>query len=512
MTAVTAGTSKTFTAQVDGSAFVVIAPGGAVGSVIDQNGNTQAIDPNGTRRTFGPLRELQSITVSMQIGNASVELDGWSGGIPITAETNSTGQTVLDDASAPVVKKLSSAGASMISVRYVNNVAFSNFDTSSFRQIFQVPVTGLVAVRAVYETDATSAVPAISNTAFAAGRSISDTNPLDASGSAAAWQVVTNTVVSAASASLATDGNVGVGKSAWVYMNIPAPTDGGQGGYVYVGTKLASGTAKGLVGNASRPTSDWGNTINALLPAMKYRAFYSAGDYVTTNQNAQPTTAEAYFNPVAQLDLIPLKKVVWGVNIGDSTSQGLGTGTPAVQPYNYNWAHVGAHARLQSGVAITVTNDAYEGKPSAFYLGTPGGSSGRLALLLQDADFYPSFVIIQPFSVNDGTFTQATVDAAILNALQLAQACRKRGILPILRTIVPASTTTLAQDNIRKAGNAAIVAAGEAIFDMDAVVTDGASPARMQAAYVQADGIHLNKAGNDAVGLAFARFLQGNGF
>jgi len=99
MTAVTAGTSKTFTAQVDGSAFVVIAPGGAVGSVIDQNGNTQAIDPNGTRRTFGPLRELQSITVSMQIGNASVELNGWSGGIPITAETNSTGQTVLDDAS-----------------------------------------------------------------------------------------------------------------------------------------------------------------------------------------------------------------------------------------------------------------------------------------------------------------------------------------------------------------------------------------------------------------------------
>lgn len=99
MTAVTAGTSKTFTAQVDGSAFVVIAPGGAVGSVIDQNGNTQAIDPNGTRRTFGHLRELQSITVSMQIGNASVELDGWSGGIPITAETNEFGQTVLDDAS-----------------------------------------------------------------------------------------------------------------------------------------------------------------------------------------------------------------------------------------------------------------------------------------------------------------------------------------------------------------------------------------------------------------------------
>jgi hypothetical protein len=29
---------------------------------------------------------------------------------------------------------------------------------------------------------------------------------------------------------------------------------------------------------------------------------------------------------------------------------------------------------------------------------------------------------------------------------------------------------------------------------------------------VTSDGIHLNKAGNDAVGVAFARFLQGNGF
>jgi len=99
MATITAGSSKTFTAQVDNSSFVVIAPGGSIGQVDDQNGNIQPIGPNGTRRTFGPLNELQSITVSMQIGNASVELNGWSGGIPITAETNSTGQTALDDAS-----------------------------------------------------------------------------------------------------------------------------------------------------------------------------------------------------------------------------------------------------------------------------------------------------------------------------------------------------------------------------------------------------------------------------
>jgi len=104
MATITAGSSKTFTAQVDNSSFVVIAPGGSIGQVDDQNGNIQPIGPNGTRRTFGPLNELQSITVSMQIGNASVELNGWSGGIPITAETNSTGQTALDDPSRAAVQ------------------------------------------------------------------------------------------------------------------------------------------------------------------------------------------------------------------------------------------------------------------------------------------------------------------------------------------------------------------------------------------------------------------------
>ncbi len=103
MATITAGSSKTFTAQVDNSSFVVIAPGGSIGQVVDQDGNIQPIGPNGTRRTFGPLNELQSITVSMQIGNADVELNGWSGGIPITAETNSSGQTVLDDASRDVL-------------------------------------------------------------------------------------------------------------------------------------------------------------------------------------------------------------------------------------------------------------------------------------------------------------------------------------------------------------------------------------------------------------------------
>lgn len=480
---------------VYGSAFVTV------------DGNKTAI--NGPRR-FGPYTTVKALTI-VGVAGASYD-DQPQAPKSLSLAVGSFGENQIDGDGAPIARKLSSIGASMISVRFVNNVAFSNFDASSFRQIFQVPVTGLVAVRAVYETDTTSAPPAISNTAFASGRSISDTNPIDGNGNPASWKVVTNTTVSAASASFATDGNFGVGKSSWVYLNVPSPIDGGMGGYVYVGTKLASGTAKGLVGNASRPTSDWGNTINGLLPGMKYRSFYSVGDYVTTNQNAQPSTAEAYFNPVTQLDLIPLKKVVWGVNIGDSTSQGLGTGTPSIQPYNYNWAHIAAQSRLNDGVAITITNAAYEGKPSAFFLGTPGGSSGRLSLLLQDADFYPSFVVIQPFSVNDGTFTQATVDAAILSALQLAQACRKRGILPIIRTVVPAGTTSLAQDNIRKAGNAAILAAGEAVFDIDSVLTDGASPARMLPAYVQADGLHLNRAGNDAAGAAFAQLLQANGF
>ena len=383
----------------------------------------------------------------------------------------------------------------MVRTRMVNNVGFAAMDTSSFRQIFHIPTTGLVAVRAGVETDSTT--PVNRTHAFASGRSIADTNPVAADGSSAVWQVTSAFAPSASLASQATDGAHGYGVSGWVVLNVvPQIDDSTGGGYVYVGTRLAA-TERGVVGNASRPTSSWGDVVNGILPAVKYRQFHhAAADYVTTNQNAMPTkTVDTYYSGSSWLDYIPIKRTIWGVNIGDSTSQGLGDATSA-QPYNLNWAHIAASDLISSGVAAHVSNFGYEGKPVAYYLGDPGASAGRLALMLAEADFRPSFIVIQPFSINDTGFDQAKIDAGMKSAILMCKRLRDLGIVPILRTVMPAASGTGAANTRRVTANNMIRASGEVVFDIDAVVSNSAGGAIKSEC--TADGTHLNRVGNEA--------------
>lgn len=399
---------------------------------------------------------------------------------------------------------VNSAGAAVMQIRYVNWPSYNTFDTSSFRQIWQVPFQGPCLVRAVYETDATS-VSTVSNCAFAAGRNYSDDDPVDASGSPATWQLQTAIALTAASASFSTDGVYGFGKSGWVFLNIPAPTDGGLGGYVYTTTKLASGTGRGIVGNAARPTNDWESAISGLLPSMKYRALYKSGDFATTSQNgmgAAVPTKNSQFNPVAYLELIPMTRSIAVAGFGDSTTQGLGTGTPAVQPYNYNPGHVAAYLmQSQRGKPVHFANFASEGKTSTFYL-------KRLETLLADDDFRPTFVFIQPISRNDngGVYSAASINSAISSAIQLAASCRKKNIIPIFRTALPDSTTNSTTDAYRKTGNDMIRASGVLCLDMDSMFSDGATPARIVSSHTY-DGTHLNKTANDIAGAALASIL-----
>lgn len=431
--------------------------------------------------------------------DATLGGSGWTVDPLVAVPLRSGADGTLDDASRAALGASGYVGAiqpaGMVRARMVNNVGFSAIDTSSFRQIFQIPTTGLVAVRAGVETDSTT--PVARTHAFAAGRSIFDTNPVAADGSAAAWTVTAAITPTASLASHATDGAHGSGVSGWAVLNVPPQIDDSTGGgYVYVGTRLAS-TERGVVGNASRPTNAYGDVINGLLPAVKYRQFHHAGaDYVTTNQNAMPAkAADTYYSGSSWLDYVPIKRTIWGVNIGDSTSQALGDAT-AAQPYNYNWAHVAASDLISSGVAIHVSNFGYEGKPVAYYLGDPGATAGRLALMLADADFRPSFVVIPPFSINDTGFDQAKIDAGMKSSILMCKKLRELGIVPILRTVIPAASGTGAANTRRVTANKMIRASGEVVFDIDAIVSNEAGDA-IKAEYT-GDGTHLNKLGNDA--------------
>lgn len=400
--------------------------------------------------------------------------------------------------------------AGNLTVRYVsNNVTLNPIGAgNTFRQIHQVPFVGRCLARMRYATS--MATPAARTASFAAGRAIADTNPINAAGSAATWTVVS--AVTPPTPANTTFANQTEVATAWVLLDVPAPTDSGLGGYIYTNTVYAA-EDRAIVGNAARPTNDWGNHINALLPNQKYRAFFSAGDYGTTNQNAMPTTSEGQYHP-GWLEVIPLSAVRYGVNIGDSTAAALGTGTPAVQPYNYNWAHIAAEDRLAAGVAVHVANFGHEGNTENEFLGAVGGT-GRLAKLFANADFKPSFVIIQPASINSGGagFDAAAVTTSITDTLNWCKYLRERNIVPILRTVLPSSGLSTDREARRVDLNNWIRTSGEHVFDLATIVSNSAGTA-IESAYTY-DGIHLNRAGNELGArhqtLGFARVLRAIG-
>lgn len=381
----------------------------------------------------------------------------------------------------------------MVRSRVNSASGFAANDTSSFRQIWQIPSTGLVAVRGGVDTSSTN--PVSRTCAFASGRGVRDTNPVDTSGAFSVWQVAPSFTPTASAADQATTGNNGQGVSAWAVLNvIPQTDDATGGGYVYTTTRQA-GNEVGIVGNAARPTSAWGDVVNSILPAMKYRQFHNPGDYVTANQNTMPDKpVDGYYAGLSWLDYIPVKRTYWGVNIGDSTSQALG-GSTSDSPYNMNWGHVAANDLIVSGTAVQISNFGYEGKPVSYFLGDPGASAGRLALLAADPDFRPSFVVLQPFSLNGSGFDQVNIDVGLRAAILWCKKLRELGIVPILRTVIPSSTVDGAANARRIAANNLIRASGEVIFDLDAIVSNAAGDA-IVTLYTY-DGTHLDRDGNE---------------
>lgn len=370
----------------------------------------------------------------------------------------------------------------------------SVYDERTFRQVWQTPFVGMCNVRANFDTRDTAA-GVWSSIAIAAGRNISEINPLDGAGVAATPEVFSNTAYTAADSGWATNGQVGRGQTGWSQQNIPAPTDGVGGGYVY--TSVYNTVAAGrfaMVGNAARPSNDWQTYINPVLPFLKYRATYGGGsvDNVTTNHGSYTVnTDNSQFNVISDIDVIPAASAIFGVAIGDSKIQCLGTGTPAEQWNNYSFPLVACNMFNAAGFRMCVANYGFEGRVAAYYL-------KRWELLLADADFAPDFILVQPISINGGGYDAATINAAIKESLRLAAISRSRGTTVIFSGAAPDGGSSEAQDNLRKACNAALAQSGYAYFDAELGLTNYASPARLNAAYTY-DGTHYNRAAIDQI-------------
>lgn len=123
----------------------------------------------------------------------------------------------------------------------------------------------------------------------------------------------------------------------------------------------------------------------------------------------------------------------------------------------------------------------------------------------------PKFAMWKPWSPNDGSTAAvitADYDTYVAAFISL---CHANGVIPVLVTSPPAfSVATAVDDNARKAANTNLLALADddvLVMDADVLVTDGGSPARMQATYSN-DGVHPNAAGAAVLYPALQTVLQ----
>lgn len=137
-----------------------------------------------------------------------------------------------------------------------------------------------------------------------------------------------------------------------------------------------------------------------------------------------------------------------------------------------------------------------------------GGWAGQTmtqirARMLREIDLLrPTITVIPNMSYNGAPSTQGAYDTMMGQFNEILEQTRSKASVPVAVTYPPYNLS-LATDNLRKAHNDTIrtrAAAGEfKVIDYDAVVTDGASPARTRAEYLGDDNAHINDAGHAAI-------------
>jgi hypothetical protein len=110
--------------------------------------------------------------------------------------------------------------------------------------------------------------------------------------------------------------------------------------------------------------------------------------------------------------------------------------------------------------------------------GIPNTPVVAASALAKIGAYRPDFVLIQVANRND-RIDAATQDVVWRHAMEMAEATQGAGGMPILVTATPWPVDA-AKDAIRHINNDRARASGLTLFDYDALLTDGASPARLQ--------------------------------
>lgn len=182
------------------------------------------------------------------------------------------------------------------------------------------------------------------------------------------------------------------------------------------------------------------------------------------------------------------------MGIGSSNFMGQGTTSD-----NNSFGFQAVKSLLAEGFPCSWTNEGIAGTTSANWLVR---FNGLVDVVL------PDVALINTWTTNDGD-TAAAAQAGISRTFAIAEACLQKGIVPILVTAPPHIGNTVVTDAHRIWANTqAREATGLLVADIDAVLSDGATPARLVPAYNSGDGTHLNDAGAAAAAAVILPLLR----
>lgn len=308
----------------------------------------------------------------------------------------------------------------------------------------------------------------------------------------------TTIAIPAATGSLATL-NPGVTWSDWIDQRSVARADTSVGKNPLIQARVYFPNA-GRTQNVDVPAATDYNTKSS----QKWRSAIWAGDQVTTpsGQAIATTSTSTQWIGVQVVQFMCRTGIVTIMTNGDSIGQGYG-GATSTSGY-YGFAHVAADK-------INATSNA--SKVCVWSMALAGQTSAQSYLwaraVLPNSGIDKA--IFHNWSPNDGS--GAVFDTSLNYATAFIALCKRYGIEPIIRTAIPdaIALTTASADAFRVTSNTTIrsIMSGVngVLFDADALLTNGATPARMYPLDCVADGRHNSQTGIDKMGAALVELL-----
>jgi len=284
--------------------------------------------------------------------------------------------------------------------------------------------------------------------------------------------------------------------SDWIPVSSIPRTDGGSLPLLQVRTNIS--TACVIHNEAGQA-----NFESQIAPYIWYTNLHSdsGGAYVTN------PTANALAGSASGLWVVPqfVKFAYTGltglnvVAVGDSITRGQTTNTRTTT--TPSWANIACQALSTQSRPITLTNMGWSGQSkNPSYRNTVWAINNLL----------PDVIVFWNGSVNDGV-SDYVVNRSWNTTLNLVNYAKSQGVIPVVVTQTPNSSSTATQDAYRQQMNAntrSLASAGVFVLDADFLLSTGGLPSRLQSQYDSGGGIHPNALGYQTIGAAFQGILS----